>query len=280
MQSRTTGAIAMRPTGNKQGGYYFFRLSTGRRLNRNRWTKLPMPNEVVDRVHLYAQNNKRGLTFGTQNGLPDDDNPFDSDGKSYDDGDDSDNGADNESVEYDSEDSNYSNEDDDVDPINTNLPITGVTENMVPVPQQNVDPCEQNVDPRNSDSSGSDESYSDHDNTSEDPTGYDSPDSPMDQSEDTNEDDSDNKDYDRNTDSRSDSGDDDDRAETTDNNNDKTGIIVEPITDFDNDEEQENVPGNATINQQQDTDQAVIDQRMRQLYGNRSSAHNLRPRRP
>jgi hypothetical protein len=176
MQSRTTGAIAMRPTGNEQGGYYFFSLSTGQRLNRNRWTKLPMPNEVVDRVHLYAHNNERGLTFGTRNGLPNDNDPFDSDGESYDDGDDSDDGADNESVEYDSKDSDYSDEDDDVDPVNTNLPITGVTENMVPVPQQNVDPREQNVDPRDSDLSGSDESYLDHNDTSEDPTGYDSPD--------------------------------------------------------------------------------------------------------
>jgi hypothetical protein len=81
---------------------------------------------------------------------------------------------------------------------------------------------------------------------------------------DSNEDDSDNEDYNPNTDSRSDSGDDDDRAETTDNNNGETGTIVEPITDFDNDEEQENIPDNATTNQQQDVDQAVIDQRMRQ----------------
>ena len=32
MTSRTTGALALRPTGNIQGGYYFFSLSSGRRI--------------------------------------------------------------------------------------------------------------------------------------------------------------------------------------------------------------------------------------------------------
>ena len=34
MASRTTGAIALRPTGNVQGGYYFMSLTSGLRLNR------------------------------------------------------------------------------------------------------------------------------------------------------------------------------------------------------------------------------------------------------
>jgi acetolactate synthase regulatory subunit len=48
MATRTTGAIALRPTGNEQGGYFFFSLTTGRVLNRNRWTALPMPADVID----------------------------------------------------------------------------------------------------------------------------------------------------------------------------------------------------------------------------------------
>jgi hypothetical protein len=36
MATRTTGANALRPTGNAQGGYYFYSLDTGRGLNRNR----------------------------------------------------------------------------------------------------------------------------------------------------------------------------------------------------------------------------------------------------
>jgi hypothetical protein len=50
MAPRTTGAIALRPTGNAQGGYYFMSLTTGRRISRNRWTPLPMPQDVINRI--------------------------------------------------------------------------------------------------------------------------------------------------------------------------------------------------------------------------------------
>jgi hypothetical protein len=66
MGAQTTGAIALRPTGNAQGGYYFLSLLSGRRLTRNRWTDLPMPQEVINRVHgVLAQrsNADRDLTF-------------------------------------------------------------------------------------------------------------------------------------------------------------------------------------------------------------------------
>ena len=72
MASRTTGAISLRPTGNKQGGYFFFSLSTGRRLNRNNWTNLPIPNEVIDRVNMMAEerNAEEELTFEYRDGRP------------------------------------------------------------------------------------------------------------------------------------------------------------------------------------------------------------------
>ena len=35
MATRTMDGTALRPTGNAQGGHYFFSLNTGRRLNRN-----------------------------------------------------------------------------------------------------------------------------------------------------------------------------------------------------------------------------------------------------
>lgn len=35
MATRTIGAIELRPTGNAQGGHYFFSLMTGRRIIRN-----------------------------------------------------------------------------------------------------------------------------------------------------------------------------------------------------------------------------------------------------
>jgi len=45
---RTVGALALRPTGNTQGVHYFLSLTTERRINRQKWTPLPMPNEVID----------------------------------------------------------------------------------------------------------------------------------------------------------------------------------------------------------------------------------------
>jgi hypothetical protein len=130
MQFQTTGAIAMRPTGNEQGGYYFFSLTTGRCLNCNCWTELPIPSKVVNCVHFFACANKQGLNFGNCNGVPDDEDPFDSDGDSYnfdddsddgaDDGDDSDDGADADSADYDS------NDNDDAVNNNATIPTAGV----------------------------------------------------------------------------------------------------------------------------------------------------------
>jgi hypothetical protein len=72
MATRTTSAIALRPTGNEQGRYYFLSLTTGRRLNRNRWTALPMPVDVINRVHTLARRSgaSRGLTFADHSGDP------------------------------------------------------------------------------------------------------------------------------------------------------------------------------------------------------------------
>ena len=66
--SRTVGAIALRPTGNQQGGYFFMSLHTGRIINRLHVTKLPMPSEVIIRVDQLAeaQNMKPSLAFGSR----------------------------------------------------------------------------------------------------------------------------------------------------------------------------------------------------------------------
>ena len=67
MRTRTVGAIALRPNGNSQGGYYFLSLSSGRRIDRQNWTELPMPDDVVDRVHTLARRDK-AVTFGWRDG--------------------------------------------------------------------------------------------------------------------------------------------------------------------------------------------------------------------
>jgi len=77
MDSRTSRAIALRPSGNKQGGHYFLSLHTGKRILRNNWTTLPMPNDVVDAIHRLAESSRQagGITFTDRDGniLTDDD---------------------------------------------------------------------------------------------------------------------------------------------------------------------------------------------------------------
>ena len=86
MATRTVGALALRPTGNAQGGYYFFSLVTGRVINRNRWTEIPMPADVITRVHALARRNPRGCTFSNRHLVPfvlDDDFVDDDDDSTY-----------------------------------------------------------------------------------------------------------------------------------------------------------------------------------------------------
>lgn len=54
MSTQMTGAIALHPTGNPQGGHYFMSLATGHHCNHKYWTKLPMPKEAIDQVHVLA----------------------------------------------------------------------------------------------------------------------------------------------------------------------------------------------------------------------------------
>ena len=64
MDSRTVGAIALRPAAG-DGSFYFLNLSTGRRIHRRSWTPLPMPQGVIDQVHRLARRAgaSRKLTF-------------------------------------------------------------------------------------------------------------------------------------------------------------------------------------------------------------------------
>jgi hypothetical protein len=110
MAPRTVGALALRPTGNQQGGYYFYSLMSGKRLHRTHWTALPMPAEVKDRVHALARRARanRGLTFTDSAGNDLDDILLDSD-----DGTDSDYDPDDDENSYaSSEDSDYDPSDD------------------------------------------------------------------------------------------------------------------------------------------------------------------------
>ena len=53
MTSRTIPAIALRPS-NEHGGSYFMSLLSGKKIHSNQWKELPIPTEVIDRVHYLA----------------------------------------------------------------------------------------------------------------------------------------------------------------------------------------------------------------------------------
>ena len=108
MQSRTTGAIATKPTGNAQGGHWFYSLTTGRMLDRRHWTPLPMPADVIDRIHSLAKANPLGLTFTNMHNEAYLDHDLD----------DSDDDSD-----YDSDDDSSTGDDDDYDDFITGVDI-------------------------------------------------------------------------------------------------------------------------------------------------------------
>ena len=55
IRERTLAAIALRPTGSDQGGHFFISIPSGRIINRNSWTELPIPDEVIDAVHRLSR---------------------------------------------------------------------------------------------------------------------------------------------------------------------------------------------------------------------------------
>jgi hypothetical protein len=59
MRTRATRAIALTPTGNTQGGHYFMSLTTGKRLSRQQWDELPMPDGVIAAVEAMAVEQKQ-----------------------------------------------------------------------------------------------------------------------------------------------------------------------------------------------------------------------------
>ena len=67
----TIGALAMHPTSNAQGNYYFFSLLSTRQISINcaHATKLLMPDDVIERVHalMHHQKANPGLVFLNHN---------------------------------------------------------------------------------------------------------------------------------------------------------------------------------------------------------------------
>ena len=53
-EARVHGAIALYPSGNAQGSWYFMSLETGKKVHRYDWDILPITKEVLDRVEKIA----------------------------------------------------------------------------------------------------------------------------------------------------------------------------------------------------------------------------------
>ena len=107
MNPRMVGAIALRPVGNGQGSFYFLSVTTGRVLNRLHATALPMPDDIIDKLHRMARQQKSnpGLVFADRNLNPEE----------YDDDDDDETYHDSDNGDDDDDDDLSYNEDDDDD---------------------------------------------------------------------------------------------------------------------------------------------------------------------
>lgn len=66
------GAICLGPTGNLQGSYKFLNLQTGKLITRRKFTPLPIPQNVIDRVNTLEKADKQRelLTFYDRQGHP------------------------------------------------------------------------------------------------------------------------------------------------------------------------------------------------------------------
>ena len=125
MMERTLGAICLGPTGNQQGSHWFLSLSTGARIVRHRWTRLPLPREAIIQVNEFGrmQGMPLTLTFADRHGheledqlveIDDDDT---SDAEYIPNGDSED---DSDTYSYDSDDSS---DDDDFPDVNIEAPL-------------------------------------------------------------------------------------------------------------------------------------------------------------
>ena len=59
--ARTVGAIALYPSDNTSGGWFFMSLLSGKILHRYSWTKMEITEDVIHRITSTAQNEGQGL---------------------------------------------------------------------------------------------------------------------------------------------------------------------------------------------------------------------------
>jgi hypothetical protein len=242
MASRTTGAIALRPTGNAQGGYYFMSLTSGRRLSRNHWTSLPVPQDVIDRVHALARrsNASRDLTFAWRDGTTiadEEDDDKDSDYEPDDDDTDynSDNDSDDDAAPVEEETDEDSDNEQVVDDVD--LPLAGVDDEMNNERKHEQDDPEE-ITEENNEEAGQEETAENEDLDEE----------PIEES-DVNE-------------------------NETAALNESTGVDEQSAA---HDEQAPIIPG--VPRQKEEAAEESLEEDMNNRYGRRTERHDLRPRR-
>jgi hypothetical protein len=68
MAARTSGAILLGPSSNRQGGHLFLSLNTSRVIASRSWTVLPMPTAVIDKINSLAADQPTLITFTDKQG--------------------------------------------------------------------------------------------------------------------------------------------------------------------------------------------------------------------
>ena len=75
MKARTTGAIALGPSGNLQGGLRFYSLTTGKILHRTKedYDRMKIPLDAIRQIKYICKQQKSvpGLTFSDRNNIDD-----------------------------------------------------------------------------------------------------------------------------------------------------------------------------------------------------------------
>jgi hypothetical protein len=64
--ARTKGAISLRPSGKLQGGFKFVDLNTRKKIVRQSWDVIPIPDLVIDRVNALDSDQSHHMTFTDQ----------------------------------------------------------------------------------------------------------------------------------------------------------------------------------------------------------------------
>jgi hypothetical protein len=67
-RASTKGAISLGPSGNLQGRFKFLALNTGKKIIRQSWDVIPMPDTVIARVNTLGSNQPEQMIFTDRHG--------------------------------------------------------------------------------------------------------------------------------------------------------------------------------------------------------------------